>query len=340
MKAIMLQKPGQVVICDIPKPKRRPGEALLKTLYGGICGSDLNAYRGAMAYFSYPRVPGHEFCARIEEIEPNAQGFHVGDVVICNPYFNCGQCYTCRRQAVNACMHNQTMGVQRDGAFAEYITMPIARLIHGRNLPPKMLALVEPLCIGLHGIQRANVTASDRVLVMGAGAIGLSAAIAAKARGAAVYIADIAPKKLEYGLDFCLDGVILNDDKAHFDREILRLTQGEGFDVTVEAVGMPSTFQDCLDAVAYSGRVVVIGIGKHNVDLDFTVIQKKELHVFGARNALTADFEGLLDVLAGQDLRIDRLITHTYPLEQADRAFADFDRDVGNMLKVMIDFTG
>lgn len=121
MKAICIVEPGRVEIRDIEKPVRKPGEALLKLLYGGICGSDLGSYRGGNAYVSYPRVPGHEFSAEIVEIDDNDLGLKPGMIVTCNPYFNCGHCYSCERGLVNACTDNQTMGVQREGAFSEYI---------------------------------------------------------------------------------------------------------------------------------------------------------------------------------------------------------------------------
>ena len=165
MKAITIVKPGQVEIRDLPKPEINSDEALLRPLFGGICGSDLNSYRGTNAYMAYPRVPGHEFSAEIVEIGPDVKGFKVGDIVTANPYFNCGHCYSCDRGLVNACMSNQTMGVQREGGFAEYVAMPGSRLIDGKGLAPKILALIEPFCIGYHGIQRAVVKAGDKVLV-------------------------------------------------------------------------------------------------------------------------------------------------------------------------------
>lgn len=171
MKAICIEAPGQVVIKEVEKPVRKPGEALLKMLYGGICGSDLGSYRGANAYVSYPRVPGHELAAEIVEIDENDQGLKPGMIVTCNPYFNCGSCYSCKRGLVNACTDNQTMGVQREGGFAEYITMPIKRIYDGKGLPAKVLALIEPFCISYHGISRANVQKGERVLVVGAGTI-------------------------------------------------------------------------------------------------------------------------------------------------------------------------
>ena len=286
---------------------------------------------------SYPRVPGHEFSAEIVEIGENDRGFKVGDIVTANPYFNCGVCYSCRRGLVNACMSNQTMGVQRDGGFSEVMAMPISRLIDGKGLSPKTLALIEPFCIGYHGIQRAGVHEGDKVLVVGAGTIGVLAAIAAKSRGAKVWICDVAPKKREYALRFGLDGTILNDGPEALTKAVNEITDGNGFDVTVECVGLPSTFQNCLDAACFGGRVAVIGVGKHNIDLDFTIIQKKELNIFGSRNALTRDFEELIDVVKTQGLNLDDVVTNVYKFEDA-QAFEDFHQNAGSMLKVMIQF--
>ena len=145
MKAMYIDAPGQVSIKDVEMPVRKEGEVLLKILYGGICGSDLGSYRGTFAYFDYPRIPGHEFSAEvIEADENNAYGIKPGMIVTCNPYFNCGHCYSCEHGIVNACMDNQTMGCQRDGAFQEYITMPIERVYDGKGMDAKTLAAIEP----------------------------------------------------------------------------------------------------------------------------------------------------------------------------------------------------
>ena len=216
--------------------------------------------------------------------------------------------------------------------------MPGNRLIDGKGLPPKTLALIEPFCIGYHGIQRAGVKAGDKVLVVGAGTIGVLAAIAAKSRGAEVWICDVAPKKLEYAMKFGLEGTILNTGAEAFDKAWRDITDNNGFDVTVECVGLPSTFQNCLDAACFGARVAVIGVGKHNIDLDFTIIQKKELNIYGSRNAMTRDFVELIDVVRSQNLKIDDVITNIYPFDKAAQAFEDFDKNAGSMLKVMIEF--
>ena len=149
MKSIVINQPGQVVFREDPMPVAKEGEALLKLLYGGICGSDLGSYRGTYAYFDYPRIPGHEFSAEIVEVGENDYGLKKGMIVTCNPYFNCTHCYSCRRGLVNCCTTNQTMGCQRDGAFSEYVAMPLERIYDGKGVPPKTLALIEPFCICL-----------------------------------------------------------------------------------------------------------------------------------------------------------------------------------------------
>ena len=341
MKAICIKEPGQVVIQEMEMPVRKPGEALLKLLYGGICGSDLGSYRGANAYVSYPRVPGHEFSAEIIEIDENDKGLKPGMIVTCNPYFNCGSCYSCRRGLVNACTDNQTMGVQREGTFAEYITMPIERIYDGKGLDPKVLALIEPFCISYHGVSRADVMPGERVLVVGAGTIGVLAAVAAKAKGAEVTICDVAPDKLDYAFQtFGLDHKLLNDSPEAFEKGVAELTNGDGFDVTIEAVGLPNTFQNCLDAACFGARVVLIGVSKRNIDdFFFTIIQKKELNIYGSRNAMKKDFLELIDLVKGGGVALDKIVTNTYKWTDAPQAFADFAANAGKMLKVVIDFT-
>ncbi|MDY4475078.1 zinc-binding alcohol dehydrogenase family protein [Mitsuokella sp.] len=339
MKAIRINQPGDVEIFETGKPVPKKGEALLKLLYGGICGSDLGTYRGTFAYASYPRIPGHEFSAQIVEIGENDRGLKKGMIVTCNPYFNCGKCYSCERGLLNCCEHNETMGAQRDGAFMEYITMPIERIYDGKGLSPKQLALIEPFCISYHGASRAHIKAGEKVLVVGAGTIGVLAAASAKAAGAEVYIADIAAEKLAYAQQsFDLSGTILNDSPEHFKQAVKEITGGRGFDVTIEAVGLPSTFLSCIDAAAYGGRFVQIGVGKKNADFDFTLLQKKELNVFGSRNALKKDFLELIDLVKAGKADVEKVVTNVYEMDDAAKAFRDFSENASKMLKVVIHF--
>ena len=332
MKTIIINNPGEVDIIEQAMPVRKQGEALLKILYGGICGSDLGTYRGTFAYASYPRIPGHEFSAEIIEIGDNDRNLKPGMIVTCNPYFNCGHCYSCQRGLVNCCTSNETMGAQRDGAFSEYITMPIERIYDGKGLSAKTLALIEPFCISYHGISRANIQPNDKVLVIGAGTIGVLAAVAAKAKGAKVYISDVAENKMNYAIEtFGLDGGILNDSPENFIKRVEEITNGNYFDV-------PSTFQACIDAAAFGARMVQIGVGKRTHEFDFTLLQKKELNVYGSRNALKKDFLELIDLVKSGKVDLEKIVTNTYNLDEADKAFQDFSKNAASMLKVVIKF--
>ena len=341
MKELYINSPGVVEFREADMPKRNETEAVLKLLYGGICGSDLGSYRGTFAYFSYPRIPGHEFSAEIVDIdENNSYGLKKGMVVTCNPYFNCGKCYPCRKGLVNVCEHNETMGSQRNGAFRDYIVMPLERIYDGRGLDARTLAVVEPFCIGLHGINHVQIKKGDRVLVIGSGTIGIFAATAAKMKGATVIMADISENKLQMAKQqFGIDDTILNDSHENFLSRVMDKTDGCGFDVCVEAVGLPSTFQDCIDAACFGGSVILIGIGKKNLDFNFTTIQKKELHIYGSRNALKQDFIETIDALLTGKLDLGKAITDVYAFSEAPKAFAEFSANQGDKLKVLLDFS-
>ncbi len=347
MKALYITEPGHVEIRSIPMPERRKGEALLKVLSIGICGSDLGSYHGTFAYFDYPRIPGHEFSAEIVEIDDNEYGFKPGMVVTANPYFNCGKCYSCTHGRVNACMGNKTMGCQMDGAFSEYITMPIERIVDGRGLDQDTLAMIEPFCIGYHGVLRSRVHSGDNVLIIGGGTIGVMSGISAKSMGANVYISDIIEEKLIKDIeDFGFDGMILNTSPQSFMEDVECITgtsvfgsekRVNGFDVTIEAVGLPSTFQQAIDAAAFGGRVALIGVSNKPINLDFNVIQKKELDITGSRNAMKSDFDNLVDIVKSGRVDISKVITNVYEgFNEAARAFKDFSSMRGSMLKVIV----
>ena len=311
----------------------------MKLLYGGICGSDLSSYKGKSPYVSYPRTPGHEFSAQIVEIDDNDLGLEPGMIVTCNPYFNCGECYSCQREMYNCCMTNQTMGVQREGAFMEYITMPVERIYDGKGIPADVLAMIEPFCISYHGMKKAKIQPGEKVLVIGAGTIGVLAALSAKRLGAEVTICDVSKSKLEYAKEhFGADHTILNSSPEAFTEAVEQLTDGRGFDVVAEAVGLGSTFLNCIQAAAFGGRMVQIGVGKQTPEFDFTMIQKKELQIFGSRNALKEDFLQLIEWVNNGDVDLRPLLTKEYAFEDAEKAFKDLDENNASILKIVFRF--
>jgi len=336
MKAVFIKEPGKIEIIEqeIPFPKK--GEALLKIKYCGICGSDIATYTGNQPFATYPRIPGHEFSAEIVEVGENGMGLKPGMVVTANPYFNCGQCYSCQRGLVNCCEKNETMGVQRDGAFAEYITMPVERIYYGKGLPADTLALIEPFSIGYHAVNRGNIQAGENVLIIGSGSIGLFTMLSAKLKGAKVYVADINEERLNYAKKLGVDGVI-DSGKHNLKEEVMKITDSHGMDVCIEAVGISETFLDCIENVAFGGKVILVGNGKTESTFNHTVLVKKELNVFGSRNSLK-DFEPLIDLVSITRVDINSLVSDVFELKDAAEAFECLKNLNKSKMKVLVKF--
>lgn len=335
MKTVLIEKPFEIEVTDTEMPVPGEGEALLKVLYCGICGADVASYTGNQPFTTYPRIPGHEFSAQIVSIPDNDRGLKAGDIVTANPYFNCKTCYSCKRGFVNCCTDNQTMGVQRDGSFREYIVMPIERIYDGKGLSAKELALVEPFTISYHALHRAEVKAGDKVLIVGAGPIGLFALIAAKAQGAEVYVADLLDGRLEKALHFGADGVI-NSGKSNLTEEAMKITDGNGFDVCVEACGLSVTFLACIDCAAFAANIILIGNGKKETTFLHSILLKKELNVFGSRNSYASDFKAVIDLIAEGKVNVLDMVSAVYPIDEAADAFKALASNDGSLAKVLI----
>ena len=336
MKTVLIEKPFEIAVTDTEMPVAKEGEAILKVLYCGVCGADVASYTGNQPFTTYPRIPGHEFSAQIVSIPENDKGLKAGDIVTANPYFNCGECYSCQRGFVNCCTDNQTMGVQRDGSFREYIAMPVERIYDGKGLSAKELALVEPFTISYHALHRAAVKPGDKVLVVGAGPIGLFALISAKAQGAEVYVADVLDGRLEKATHFGADGVI-NSTKSDIVEEAMRITNGNGFDVCVEACGQSVTFLHCIDCAAFAANIILIGNGKKETTFLHSILLKKELNVFGSRNSYAKDFREVIDLIASGKVNVLDMVSAVYPMAEADVAFKALANNDGSLAKVLIE---
>ncbi len=336
MKAVHITEDGKIQIVEKDRPVPKKGEALLKVKYCGICGSDIATYTGNQPFASYPRIPGHEFSAEIVEIEENDLGLKAGMTVTANPYFNCGNCYSCQRGKVNCCESNETMGVQRDGSFAEYITMPIARIYNGRGLRASTLALIEPFSIGYHAVNRGDVQEGDNVLIFGAGAIGIFAMISAKMKGAKVYIVDVFDERLEHAKAMGADDVI-NVTKEDIKDKVASITSNHGMDVCIEAAGLPKTFLNCIDYACFGGKVILIGNGKKETTFNHSILLKKELDIYGSRNSLN-DFVPLIDLVSSGKVDVDKIVTDIFELDNIIEAFETLKNNDGSKLKVLVRF--
>ena len=339
MKAIVIDKPYEVEIRDVSMPTVGEGEALLRVLYVGICGADVASYTGNQPFTTYPRIPGHEFSAEIIEIPENDKGLKKGDVVTCNPYFNCGKCYSCERGHVNCCTDNRTMGVQRDGAFCEYISMPVERIYPGMGLTAQELALIEPFSISRHAISRAVIHQTDSVLIVGAGPIGLFALLAAKQFAGKIAVADVLNNRLDLAMSYGADGVVntATEDIAKFTEEF---TDGRGFDVCIEACGRPETFLMCIDEAAYAANIILIGNGKRETTFLHSIILKKELNIFGSRNAMKQDFLDNIELAASGKVDLMKMVSGVYEMDKAAEAFDALAHNKGDLAKLLIRIGG
>jgi len=312
---------------------------LLQVKRLGYCGTDLNTFRGFNPLVTYPRIPGHEIGAVIAEVGKGVPPqFKPGQAVTVLPYTACGQCSSCRSGRVNACRSNQTLGVQRDGALTELITVPWEKVVWSEKLSLMEHALVEPLSVGFHAVERGRVTRADTVLVFGCGMIGLGAiAGAALHRGARVIAVDVDDAKLALAAKGGACETI-NSKRENLHERVLALTHDDGPGVVIEAVGLPATFRGAVDEVAYAGRVVYIGYAKEPVSYDTKYFVMKELDILGSRNATAQNFADVIQVLESGRYPVGETITRTVPFPEAGAALAAWAADPSQITKIHVTF--
>ena len=338
MKAIEILQAGSMQLIEIPKPTVKSGELLLKIKYVGFCGSDLSTYLGKNPLVQYPRIPGHEISAVIEEKgEGVPENFVVGKPVTVVPYTNCGQCTSCKQKRFNACRYNQTLGVQRHGAMAEYMVIPWQKVLADEALSDLQLALVEPLTVGFHAVGNGKVTDSDTVMVFGCGMIGSGAIILAHLRGATVIAVDIDDEKLAIAQKLGADYVI-NSNTQNLHEELMKITSDNGPTVVVEAVGTPITYKQAIEEVAFSGRVVCIGYAGIEVSFSTKLWVQKELKIMGSRNANPSDFDAVMKFLKTGKLDENMLISRIVVPEEAPFAMKSWAEEPGKIMKILVRF--
>jgi 2-desacetyl-2-hydroxyethyl bacteriochlorophyllide A dehydrogenase len=334
MKALVMHGPKDLRIEEVPEPKIQPGEALLRVRRVGLCGSDLNSYRGRNPLVSYPRIPGHEIAATIVEMSEPHPTFRVGLDVTLSPYTNCGECSACHNARPNACERNQTLGVQRDGALAEYISVALDRLYYAQ-LDLLELCIVEPLTVGAHAVARAGVKKRDTVAIIGCGGVGLGAVAASSFCGAVTIAIDVDDDKLAIARKAGAAHSI------HPQRECLKtalnaIAGASGPDVIIEAVGTPETFRAAVDLVAFTGRVVYVGYAKEPVTYETKLFVQKELDIRGTRNALPEDFRQVIEMLEQDRFPVDSVIDNVIPLEDAPNILEAWSDQPSRFKKIVI----
>ena len=339
MKAIQISEPSCMTVMEMATPQMGDEEVLLKMEYVGFCGSDLNTFRGGNPMVKMPVVPGHEVGATIVSVGSKVpEGLKPGMTVTVNPYTNCGKCASCRNGRVNACEHNETLGVQRWGAMREQLVLPWEKVIPAGQLSPRTCALIEPMSVGFHAVSRAQVTDIDVVLVIGCGMVGMGAVVRAAQRGATVIAADIDDEKLalarEMGASYTIN---TKTEDAH--ARLLEMTSGFGPDVVIEAVGSIPTYQMAVNEVAFTGRVICIGYAKTEVSFQTKYFVQKELDIRGSRNAQPSDFRAVIRYLERGTCPVDKLISRVVKPEDALEAMQQWAAQPGKVFRILVDFT-
>lgn len=319
MEAAVFGAPRDIHLDERPRPVPGPGEALVEVRAAGVCAGDLYIFLGSNPYVTYPRIGGHEIAGVVSRLGPGTSGPKIGASVVVEPFIGCGHCYPCRVGKSNCCANLQIIGVHREGGFADYVVAPVDHL-HPvpAGLSPFAASFAEPVAIGVQACRRGMVSAGDTVLILGAGPIGLALVEVARASGAKAYITDIAADRLETAAH--LGGMPLAGGDGLLD-EVMRITNGEGMPVVIEATGNAKAMESTVDLVAAGGRIVIVGLVKKGTmiafpGLDFT---RKEMTVVGSR-ASVGCFPESLALIAEGKIRYPEIATR-FALSQAPAVF-------------------
>ena len=339
MKAIKLSEPWNISCVEMEKPTPKEGEALIKVVAAGICGSDIGAFRGTNGLVSYPRVIGHELAGIVESIpENNKNGIKVGDRVVVDPYLYCGHCYPCSIGRTNCCTDLKVLGVHVDGGMAEYYCHPADMLI---KIPDGMTweqaAMAEPLTISLHGIHRGGLKAGEFCAIYGAGPIGLVAGMVAEAYGAHAIVIDLVQERLDFAKKVGIEYVI-NSGKEDPIAKVAEITGGMMAQQVMECTGANPCVRGCLDLVSNAGRITLTGWPKKETSLPTDVITKKEVDIRGARTS-AGEFQEALELIATKRVDMDQILTKTVTMDEAPATIVDIEKNPGNYMKVVVRVT-
>jgi 2-desacetyl-2-hydroxyethyl bacteriochlorophyllide A dehydrogenase len=322
MRAVFGTGMRTVQLRELDHPSPQPGEALLRVRACGICGSDLHWFQGG---FPPPPVcPGHEIAGEVVALGADARGVHVGDRVAVEPLIICGRCAACRRGDYQLCARFQLLGTVRDGGLADYVVAPVGALFaFPGGLEWDVAALAEPTAVCVHAARLVQLRVGDRVLVLGAGTIGLLAVLVAHASGAsAIAISARHAHQAEMARRLGATHVFASEDDDARDRVLRDLAP----DVVFETVGgNAATIDEALHAVRPGGTVVVLGIFTAPSSCNALMLVGKEVRLIGSlmygRAGGRADFEVAIDVLAKERERVAGLITHRFGLDAVQEAF-------------------
>lgn len=337
MKYIVCEKPGQFLLKEKDAPIRKKGEALVKIRQVGICGTDLHAYLGNQAFFTYPRILGHELAVEVLEIEDNPKKIKSGDHVAVMPYLSCKQCIACRNGKTNCCTSLKVLGIHTDGGMQELLNIPIELLLPAKNLSDMEMALVEPLAIGAHAVKRASLTNGDTVVVIGCGPIGIGIMKLAQLEGATVIAVDTNAQRLDFvknkiGIAHAVLSV------SGVQEEIKSITNGDMAQVVFDATGHKGALESGPSFMAHGGSYVLVGLSKGDLTFHHPAIHAKEATIRCSRNATTVDFEQVISMLQKGDFPVHAYVTHQVHFGEMIENFDRWLESSSGVIKAMVAF--
>ena len=333
-----LVSPTHVVLEDVPEPRPGPGEVRLRIETCGVCGSDIHAYYGEHPFVPLPVQPGHEFAGVIDQLGPGVTGWAVGQRVTAEPSLVCGECEHCRAGRYNICERLRVIGCQTDGALAEYLVVPAAKLVPlTEGMSFEQGAFVEPLAVGVHALRRVALAPTTRLLILGAGTIGLVHLMAARAWGVTdITVTDTVAAKLdlarELGAKHTVD--VSQTPLVDFCRETFGAERA--FDVAAECVGVGATVRDGILTLKKGGELLVVGVFSKEVPVNLGLVQDRELKLIGSLMYTMDDFTEARDLIASGRAPVLKLVTARYPLDKADAAMRAIDERRERNIKTMI----
>ncbi|MBX2820357.1 MAG: zinc-binding alcohol dehydrogenase family protein [Rhodothermaceae bacterium] len=336
MKTVILDKPGSFSLVNRPKPElNRPSDALVRIRRIGVCGTDLHAFKGDQPFFSYPRVLGHELGVEIIELGQPSPGIKVGDFCSVEPYYNCGLCAVCKQGKTNCCERLQVIGVHEDGGMCEWLTVPLNKLHPSKSLPLEHLALVEMLTIGAHAVSRAHVVPRNKVLVIGAGPIGLSVAQFVRLAGADPIVFEMDATRRRFCQNFLKVQRVLDPSGEPIEK--LKQALGGLPDIVFDATGNPTSMQNAFNFAGSGGTLVLVGLFIGDLSFSDPEFHRKELTLMSSRNATPVDFDYVIRMLEEGRINLNPWITHRTSLDDIADTFPTFlDKNEG-VVKAMID---
>lgn len=336
MKTLLYPEWDRVEVAERPRPAAAADEVLLRVSACGLCGSELEAFKSHSPRRTPPLILGHEFCGVADEIGANVTGFHVGQKVVSNSLVSCGRCIRCERGDPHLCAKRQIFGMNRQGAFAEFVNVPARCLIPWpENLPAEAACLAEPLANGVHVAGLIQHLRPKSVLVIGAGPIGLMCLGAVRSLlGAEVFVTDLNERRLEFaqgqGAADVIPGRERDPVQAMRDR-----TDGEGVDAVIDAVGAAATKQQSVLAARPGGAAVWIGLHDNPMSLNSYDVTLPEKQVLGSYAATMDNLRTALDLMATG--KVDPLPwVQRFPIERGVEAFDRMLAARGDDIKAVI----